>query len=90
MACTVSIDVADYPYGTASYSLHMLNPILLVPLANVQVSAGQYADAVRSAADALEPAAIEEARWPALKQQLTASSYCVSGAEYLTQSVLPW
>ncbi len=75
------IDLEDYAraLGSARDSLKLLpeNPLLLVPIANVQVQQGLLAQAKQSAHEALQylerfsrPGAIPKQAWPALERQL--------------------
>jgi len=90
VAAKACIDLGDYPaalrYGAQSLRLWPENPLLLVPLANVQALQGQLAEAQQSARAALEyldefdrPAAISAAKWPATQAELKASAYYVLG-----------
>jgi hypothetical protein len=90
IAAKASIDLRDYAAALrhGAQSLHLLpeNPLLLVPLANVQVQQGQLAEAQRSAQAGLgyldefdRPAAISTAKWPATQAELKASAYYVLG-----------
>ena len=99
IACKASIDLDDHPaaiqYGKLSLRLYPENPLLLVPLANVQVKAKLYADAARNARDALDyldrfgrPASIKEDDWTALQPQLKASSYYVLGRVTASQGLV--
>jgi len=84
------IDLEDYNqalrYGAQSLRLLPENPLLLVPLANVQAQVNQFAAAEESARAALEyldqfdrPAAIALTKWPVLQAELKASDYFVLG-----------
>ncbi|HXI44663.1 MAG TPA: hypothetical protein VNH83_32055 [Bryobacteraceae bacterium] len=84
------IDLDDYAtalrLGTQSLRLFPENPLLLVPLANIQAQLKQTRAAQESARAALEyldqfdrPAAIAAAKWPELQAELKASSYFVLG-----------
>jgi tetratricopeptide (TPR) repeat protein len=86
MASKASIDLENYDralqYGKESLKLLPENPLLLVPIANVQVQQSLLAEAKQSARDALEylerfarPSAIAEQGWPDLKRQLKASGF---------------
>jgi tetratricopeptide (TPR) repeat protein len=85
IAAKACIDVGDFrdalTYATESLRLLPENPLLLVPVANVQVQMGLLREGERSARDAVEylerfarPSSIREGDWPALKKQLQASS----------------
>ncbi len=85
IAAKASIDLGELP-AAISYAKESLrwfpeNPLLLVPLANVQVEQGLLHDGESSARDALEyldrfkhPSSVPESEWPALLAQLRASS----------------
>ena len=90
IASKACIDLGDAEAALryANESLHILpeNPLLLVPLANVEVKQRQYRDAKQSASLALEyldrfsrPASIGEAEWPDVERRLRASSHIVLG-----------
>ena len=90
IAAKVAIDLDDFPgalrFGKQSLRLMPENPVLLVPLANVQVQQQAFREAVESATDALEylerfgrPAAIGEREWPRIERALKASSHYVLG-----------
>ena len=77
-------------------SLRLLpeNPLLLVPLASVQMQLGKFAEAQVSARDALEyldqfdgPAAIPTPQWPAIQAELKASSYFTLGRVEIAQGL---
>jgi tetratricopeptide (TPR) repeat protein len=84
------IDLGDHEaalrYGNESLRMLPENPLLLVPLANVEVKQKRFSDAKRSASLALEyldrfsrPASIEAAEWPEVKRRLKASCHYVLG-----------
>src|SRR5579872_4855254 len=92
------IDLEDYAqavrYGLESLRLLPENPLLLVPLANVQVKLGQTAAAQQSARAALDyldrfdaPASVPAARWPTLQAELRASSYFVLGRAAIAEAL---
>jgi predicted CXXCH cytochrome family protein len=95
IAAKACIDIGDFHdavvYAQESLRLLPENPLLLVPMANVQVEQGLYRAGERSARDALEylgrfshPSSIREADWPAIKKQLEASSlYALGRVELL-------
>jgi len=65
-----------------------------VPLANAEVKTGLYADAEKSASDALaclgrfdRPGTISEKKWPEIHKQLEASCYFVLGRVRTSQGV---
>ncbi len=73
-------------YGQRSLRLWPENPLLLVPLANLQAKQRLFDAASLSASDALRfldrfdhPASIPEKNWPQLQVALRASSYFVLG-----------
>ena len=84
------IDLTDYPralqHGKSSLRLLPENPLLLVPLANVQVEEGLLAEAKESARQAIaylarmgRPSSVAQGTWPKLAHQLKASSYYALG-----------
>ena len=90
MASKACIDLEDYDEAIqlGSQSLRLLpeNPLLLVPLANVQLQKGQLAAARTNAGAAIEyldefdrPAAVPAPKWPTLLAQLRASADYVLG-----------
>jgi predicted CXXCH cytochrome family protein len=90
IAAKTAIDLDDFPAALrfARESLRLLpeNPLLLVPVANVQVQQNLFREAVKSAIDALDyldrfgrPVAIPEREWPGLRDALKASSHYVLG-----------
>ncbi len=90
IAAKAAIDLNDFPAALrfAKESLRFLpeNPILLVPLANVQVQQKAFREAEASANDALEyldrfgrPSNIPELEWPQIEKALRASSHYVLG-----------
>src|SRR5579862_3466569 len=85
IAAKASIDLGEFPtaisYAKESLRLFPENPLLLVPLANVQVEQTLLHDGERSASDGLEyldrfvrPSSVPDSEWPALLAQLRASS----------------
>jgi predicted CXXCH cytochrome family protein len=93
IAAKACIDVGDFRealvYAKESMRLLPENPLLLVPVANVQIQMGLFREGERNARDALEyldrfarPSSIRETDWPELKRQLQASSlYALARAE---------
>jgi len=90
IASKACMDLQDYDeaiqFGTQSLRLLPENPLLLVPLANVQLQKGQLAGAKTNAAAALEylnqfdrPAAVPASKWPTVRSQLLSSAYYVLG-----------
>jgi predicted CXXCH cytochrome family protein len=90
IAAKACIDLNDdapaLQFSRESLRLLPENPLLLVPLAGVQVQLGKFADAEAGARDALEyldqfdrPAAISTSQWPAIQAELKASSYFTLG-----------
>jgi len=90
IASKACIELGDYEaalrYGNESLHILPENPLLLVPLANVEAKQRRYGDAKQSASLALEyldrfnrPASIEEAEWPDVQRRLRASSHFVLG-----------
>jgi predicted CXXCH cytochrome family protein len=91
------IDLEDYDralqYGEASLELLPENPLLLVPIANVQAQLSLTTKAKQSAADALElldrfapPSSVAEAEWPRVENQLRGSSLFVLGRTALLEA----
>lgn len=84
------IDTGEYDlalkYGRESLRLLPENPLLLVPLANVEARQGAAAEAQQSARDALEyldrigrNSSIPKQEWPEVERELRASCYFVLG-----------
>jgi predicted CXXCH cytochrome family protein len=98
IAAKAWIDLGDFEralkHGSESLRLLPENPLLLVPLANVQVQKLQLEEAQASARQALEqldtfapPLSIPGAEWPALQRQLKASCYFVLGRAATTEAL---
>ena len=98
IAAKAFIDLGDYPqalrYGGESLDLLPENPLLLVPLANVQIQQSHLAEARVSARLALRyldefapPLSIGNANWPATSRQLKASSYFALGRAGITEAL---
>lgn len=98
MAAKAFIDLGDFAraldYGRQSLRLLPENPLLLVPLANVQVQQSRFEEArisARFALDYLEqfapPLSISPAEWPAIQRQLKASSYFALGRASVTEAL---
>ena len=98
IAAKAFIDLGDYPqalrYGRESLDLLPENPLLLVPLANVQIQQSHLAEARVSARLALQylgefapPLSIGAADWPATSRQLKASSYFALGRAGITEAL---
>jgi predicted CXXCH cytochrome family protein len=98
IAAKSAMDLEDYPaalaYGRESLRLLPENPLLLVPLANLQVKDGSFQEGAHNARKALEyldryarPAVIPEKTWPALARQLRASSHYALGRAALTEGL---
>jgi len=98
IAAKAFIDLGDYSqalrYGRASLDLLPENPLLLVPLANVQIHQSQLAESRQTARLALEyldafapPLSIGAADWPATSRQLKASSYFALGRAGITEAL---
>ena len=90
IAAKAYIDLGEYEqalqYGRASLQILPENPLLLVPLANVQANLARRAEAEQSARAALEylerfgrPSPIPEKKWPGVQQELRASCFFVLG-----------
>ena len=98
IASKACIDLEDYAAALqiASQSLRLFpeNPLLLVPVANVQAKLERLAQAEQSAREALDylsrfdrPAAIGASDWPAIRADLKASSYFVLGRVALSRAL---
>lgn len=98
IAAKACIDLNDYApalqFGSQSLRLFPENPLLLVPIANVQVQLQQLTKAeegARATLDYLEwfdrPAAVPAANWPTIQAELKASSYFVLGRVSLAQAL---
>jgi len=98
IAAKAFIDLGDYPpalrYGRQSLELLPENPLLLVPLANVQIQQSQFAEAQLNAKLALQfldefapPLSIGAHDWPATSRQLKASSYFALGRAGMTEAL---
>jgi len=98
IAAKAFIDLGDYTqalrYGRESLALLPENPLLLVPLANVQIQQSQLAEARASVGRALQyldelapPLSISPADWPATARQLKASSYFALGRAGITEAL---
>jgi predicted CXXCH cytochrome family protein len=90
LAAKACIDLDDYGpaqrFGSQSLRLLPENPLLLVPLANMQAQMQQLAAAEESARSALDyldqfdrPASVALAKWSAIHAELKASSYFALG-----------
>jgi len=98
IASKACIDLEDYDeairFGSESLRLLPENPLLLVPLANVQLQKGQLAGAKTNAATALEyldqfdrPAAVPASKWPDVRAQLLASADYVLGRVEMAEAI---
>ncbi len=98
IAAKASIDLGDYKSAIrfGRESLHLLpeNPLLLVPLADVEVKQGDTARAIEDAKLALEcldrfigPAIYSEREWKSLARQLRATCNYVLGKAVTVQAV---
>ncbi|MEW5974390.1 MAG: multiheme c-type cytochrome [Acidobacteriota bacterium] len=98
LAAKAWIDLGDLQKalerGRLSLKLLPENPLLLVPLANVQVQMSQLDDARESARQALDyldrfaaPLSIPSGDWPAIHRQLKASCYFVLGRAAITDAL---
>jgi predicted CXXCH cytochrome family protein len=90
IAAKASLDMDDFAavleYGRKSLRLWPENPLLLVPMANVQAQLHLLDAAARSASDALwfldrfdRPSSVSQKEWPSLENALRASSCFVLG-----------
>jgi predicted CXXCH cytochrome family protein len=98
IASKACIDLEDYVsalrFGSQSLRLFPENPLLLVPVANVQAKLERLAEAEQSAREALDylsrfdrPAAIGASDWAAIRADLKASSYFVLGRVALARAL---
>ncbi len=98
IAAKAEIQLGNYvkamKYADESLQLYPENPLLLVPLANVQAKTGLLDEAQRNARNALDylsrfgrPVAIPEHQWPQLQRQLMSSCYFVLGRTELLQGL---
>ena len=98
VAAKAFIDLGDYTqalrYSRESLDLLPENPLLLVPVANVQIQLSHLAEARVSARLALQyldefapPLAIGASDWPATSRQLKASSYFALGRAGITEAL---
>lgn len=99
IAAKACIDLEDDTqallFGAQSLRLFPENPLLLVPLANVQFELHQLKAAEESGRAALEylnqfdhPASIALSKWPAIQAELKASSYFVLGRAAITRALV--
>ena len=97
IASKASIETGDYAralfYGEESLRLLPENPLLLVPLANLQAQQGKLGDAERNARRALEilgrferPQRYREKEWKRLEPELRASAHFVLGRAAATRA----
>ena len=88
IAAKASIDLGDdkaaLKFGRESLKLLPENPLLLVPLADIQMREGEVADAAQNARLAIDcldrfvgPATFSPKEWTTLKKQLRASSFYI-------------
>ena len=98
IAAKAFIDLGDFDralnYGDQSLRLLPENPLLLVPLANVQIQQSRLNEARTSARQALicleefaPPLSVPSAQWPDLQRQLKASCYFVLGRAGVTEAL---
>jgi len=98
IAAKAFIDLGDYAqalrYGRESLDLLPENPLLLVPLANLQIQQSRFAEARVSARLALQcleefapPLSVAAAAWPTTSRQLKASSYFALGRAGITEAL---
>jgi tetratricopeptide (TPR) repeat protein len=98
IAAKAFIDLGDLDralnYGDHSLRLLPENPLLLVPLANVQIQQSRLNEARTSARQALicldefaPPLSVPSAQWPELQRQLKASCYFVLGRAAATEAL---
>jgi predicted CXXCH cytochrome family protein len=98
IAAKAYIDLEKYDLalkmGRNSLALLPENPLLSVPLANVQASQSFYAEANRNAAESLRnldrfgrPSSIPEQDWPELERQLRASSFFALGRAAVSEAL---
>lgn len=98
IAAKACIDLNDagaaVQFGRESLRLLPENPLLLVPLASVELRLGKFNDAEAYALDALEyldrfdrPAAISATEWPAVQVDLKATSYFTLGRVTIAEAL---
>jgi tetratricopeptide (TPR) repeat protein len=98
VAAKAFIDLGDYAralrYGRESLDLLPENPLLLVPLANVQIQQTRLAEARVNAKLALQylddfapPLSISASDWPGTFRQLKASAYFALGRAGITEAL---
>lgn len=98
IAAKAFIDLGDFKraldYGRQSLKLLPENPLLLVPLANVEIQQSQLREAQASARLALQclaeqarPLSIRSSDWPNIQRQLKASSYFALGRAIFTEAL---
>ena len=98
VAAKASIDLGDnqaaLQYGSEALKLQPENPLLLVPIAGIQVRQGLLAEGTENASLALEcldrflgPAAFSAREWTTLARQLRATSLCILAEAALKEGV---
>ena len=98
IAAKASIDLGDnkaaIQFGTEALKLQPENPLLLVPLANIQVREGAVAEATQNANSALDcldrfigPSVFSAKEWATLAKQLRASSLYVLAEATLSEGL---
>ncbi|MGH9630387.1 MAG: multiheme c-type cytochrome [Bryobacteraceae bacterium] len=98
IAAKAALDTGEFPKALrmARQSLRLLpeNPLLLVPVANVEAATGEYDTARQSALDALEyldwfarPVSISEKEWPSTLARLQSMCYFVLGRVQIAQAI---
>ncbi len=90
IAARAYINLGAYPQALSnakqSLRLYPEDPLLLVPVANVQAQTGDWRNAIASAHEALDdlsrfvrPSSVPQHQWPVLKEKLEASCYFAIG-----------
>jgi tetratricopeptide (TPR) repeat protein len=98
IAATASIDLGENKsairFGRESLKLLPENPLLLVPIAEVETQEGKWAGATEDARMALDcfdrfltPAIFSEKEWTALEKRLRATSYYILGKAAIGQGL---
>ena len=98
IAAKASIDMGDnqaaLQYGGEALKLQPENPLLLVPIAGIQVREGLLAEGAQNASMALDcldrflgPAVFSAKEWSSLSRQLRATSLCILAEAALKEGV---
>lgn len=98
IAARAYINLGNYAralsYARQSLELYPEDPVLLVPVANVEAQLGRSSEAVASAQEALDyldqfthPISVSERAWPELKRELEASCYFAIGRAEVVEAL---